>query len=311
MTLRFFSFFSFRDQLFCIASFICGLILLIFTDVIQQPFLDTQEHILVVFAFNLGHYVYRFFQDILLREFIPLFKMNLLHHVVTISTYTVFIWYEQNAMSGIIGLLFEGSSIIFEIGGFLKAIGVSKNSMAYITLLAFGFTLTVIFRGVVPVILLILTTLNENPLKMQYIPLGFFFMNIVFFSMVNGWLMKSSLQSLRKRLLSRRIISELRRYQIVRNREGQNPGDFELNNLGDARRAQQRPVTVIIPADNNFRLARPVSNFNMDYSRTLVSNLTVSRRERTLPNINIIVSQPDVPPASITEVPSTTQVTGV
>lgn len=217
--------------------------------------------------------------------------MNLLHHIVTIATYTVCIWYEQNAISGTIGLLFEGSSIFFEICGFLKALAISKNSLVYITLMAVGFALTVIFRGVCPLLILILVILNQNPLRMQYVPLGFFFMNIVFFSMVNGWLMKSSLQSLRKRLLSRRIINELQRYQIVRNREEQSAGDVALNNLGDARRNQRRPVTVVIPADNNFRLARPVSNFNMDYSRTLVSNLTVSRHERTLPNFNIIVRQ--------------------
>lgn len=256
---------------------------------LQKPILDTSEHAQAVFAVYLGHYVYRFFQDIILRKIIPLFKINLLHHMVTIATYTVYLSYEQNAISGIIGLLFEGSSIIFEFGRFLKALGISKNSTSYISLMVVGCILTVVLRGIVPVIMLILVFLTANPLQMEYVPLGVFFMNIIFFSMVNVWLIKTSLESLRTRLLSRRIINELQRYRTAQNQNAQN--EFPLNNLGDYRRAQRdQHVTIVIPTDNNFRLARPVSNFNMDYSRTLVSNITLSRHERTVPSFNLIVN---------------------
>ncbi|XP_031552450.1 uncharacterized protein LOC116289640 [Actinia tenebrosa] len=284
----------FRDQIFSIIIFIYGITLLIVSDVFQNPFLEISEPILAAFALDLGHYVYRFFQDILLRNFIPLFKINLLHHIVTISTYAVFMLYKQNAISGVIGLLFEGSAIFFDLCGFLRSLGISKNSYLYINCVIIGFILTIICRALCPLTLLVVVFLSHSPLRMEYLPLGFFFMNIVFFTMVNGWLVKSSFDSLRRRILSRRILNELSRFRNVRALDDSQeitPGEVELNNLGASRQPVRQPVTIVIPADESFRLAPPVSNLNMDYSRALVSNITVSRHERTLPNINYIVNE--------------------
>lgn len=244
--------------------------------------------------------MYRFFQDILLRNFIPLFKINLLHHIVTISTYAVFMLYKQNAISGVIGLLFEGSAIFFELCGFLRSLGISKNSYLYINCVIIGFVLTIVCRALCPLTLLVIVLLNHNPLRMEYLPLGFFFMNIVFFSMVNGWLVKSSFDSLKRRILSRRILNELSRFRNVRALDGSqetSPTEVELNNLGASSRPARQPITIVIPADESFRLAPPISNLNMDYSRALVSNITVSRHERTLPNINYIVNESSTAPS--------------
>ena len=202
--------------------------------------------------------------------------------------------YKQNAISGVIGMIFEGSAIFFDLCGFLRSLGISKNSYLYINCVIIGFAMTVICRALCPLTLLVVVLLDNNPLRMEYLPLGFFFMNIVFFSMVNGWLVKSSFDSLKRRILSRRILNELSRFRNVRALDGSpdtSPIEVELNNLGASRQPVRQPVTIVIPADESFRLAPPVSNLNNDYSRSLVSNITLSRHERTIPGINYIVDE--------------------
>lgn len=263
------------------------MVLLITSDVLQNPLRNTSQPLLTVFAVNLGNYIYKCLQDSLLRKEIPFFKINLLHHVVAVSTYTVFIIYEQNAISGVIGLLFEGSVILFDFKCVLPFLGVKKNSLLYIGTVFVGFVTTITLRAICPFVLLVLAVLKHSPLAMDYLPLGFFFMNIVFFTMINGWLVKNGFYSLRRRWLSRRLFLYLER-------EGQNSqaegSSLEMNNLFSSRQYPRSVLPIIIPSDESFRLAAPVSNVNMTCENAEISNISLSRHERTVPKINSIIN---------------------
>lgn len=232
--------------------------------------------------------MYKFCQDFLLRSKLPLYKINLLHHFVTASTFCVLIVYRQNSILGVAGLLFEGSVIIFDLTTLIRLLGANKNGLLFLYVSVFRFVVTILLRAICPIALLVLTLSEHSPLSLEYVPLGFFFMNIVFFSMINGWHIKTSFDSLQKRLLARRL-------SYYYSRPGEN-GDTslngaELNNLTSTppQSLTRTALPVIIPTDANFRLSSPVSNVNMNSEE--VSNIAVSRRERTVPQISIIISE--------------------
>ena len=257
-------------------------------DTFNKPLHDTPSNFLVIFCVYLGNYVYKFCQDVLLRNKLPLYKINLLHHFVTSSTYSVLIVYRQNSILGVIGLLFEGSVIIFDFSSLLRLLGANKNGLLFLCITILRFVITILLRAICPIALLILTLSQHTPLSLDYVPLGFFFMNIVFFSMINGWHIKVSFESLKKRLLARRLSYY---YSQPGENSDSSSNGTELNNF-TASPAQGLPRTtlpVIIPTDTNFRLCSPVSNVNMNSEE--VSNIAISRRERTLPQISVIINE--------------------
>lgn len=276
----------FRDQIFAILLFSCGLYCTSSKDTFTKPLRNASSTSLIIFSVYLGNYVYKFCQDFLLRRELPLYKISLLHHFVTATTYAVLIAYRQNSISGVIGLLFEGSVFVFDLSSLLRFLGVSKNGWLFLWTSALRFIVTILLRAVCPIALLVLTLSSHSPLSLEYVPLGFFFMNIVFFSMINGWHIKVSFESLKKRLLARRLSYY---YSRPRANSDSNPNSMELNNVSSLTQTLTRTaLPVIIPSDVNFRLSSPVSNVNMNSDE--VSNISVSRHERTLPQINVIIN---------------------
>lgn len=276
----------FRDHIFSILLFCCGLYCISSKDTFDKPLRDTPSHFLILFSVYLGNYIYKFCQDFLLRSKLPLYKINLLHHFVTASTFSVLLVYRQNSILGVTGLLFEGSVIICDLSTLMRLLGVNKNGLLLLYISVFRFIVTILLRAICPIALLALTLSLHSPLSLEYIPLGFFFMNIVFFSMINGWHIKVSFESLKKRLLARRL-------SYYYSRPGENSESIsnatELNNISSHAQSLTRQILpVIIPTDTNFRLSSPVSNVNMNSEE--VSNIAVSRRERTLPQISVIIN---------------------
>lgn len=286
-----------RDHIFSILLFSCGLYCTSSKETFDKPLRDTPSNFLIIFCVYLGNYVYKFCQDLLLRKELTLYKINLLHHFVTASTYGVLIVYRQNSILGVIGLLFEGSVIIFDLSSLIRLLGAKKNGFPFLCICALRLVITILLRAICPIALLAQTLSRHSPLTLEYVPLGFFFMNIVFFSMINGWHIKVSFESLRKRLLARRL-------SYYYSRPGENSDSSsngtELNNIASPSQPLPRTaLPVIIPTDNNFRLCSPVSNVNMNSEE--VSNIAVSRRERTLPHISVIINESPVEGGPIAE----------
>lgn len=277
----------FRDQIFAILLFSCGLYCSSSRDTYTKPLRNTSSTFLIFFAIYLGNYVFKFFQDFLLRRELPLYKISLLHHFVTATTYGVIIAYRQNSISGVVGLLFEGSVFVFDLNSLLRFLGVSKTGWLVLCTSALRFFLTILLRALCPIALLVITLSSYTPLSLEYVPLGFFFMNIVFFAMINGWHIKVSLEGLKKRLLARRLSYYYSRPRAAS--DGNFTNGMELNNVTSLTQAITRTaLPIIIPSDANFRLSSPVSNVNMNSDE--VSNIAVSRHERTLPQINVIIN---------------------
>lgn len=273
-----------RDQTFSILHLCCGLYCISSKVTFDKPLHDTPSNFLFIFCVYLGNYIFKFFQDLFLKSKLPLYKINLLHHFVTASTFSVLVTYRQNAILGVIGLLFEGSVLIFDFCTLVRLLGANKNGIFFLNISIVRFVVTILLRAVCPIALLALTLSRNSPLSLGYVPLGFFFMNVVFFSMINGWHMKASFDSLKKRLLAWRLT-----YYYSRPEENIGHNGTELNNFTTPSQSIARPaLPVIIPTDNNFRLCSPVSNVNMNSEE--ISNIAVSRRERTLPQISAIIN---------------------
>lgn len=273
---------SFRDQIFAILLFSCGLYCSSSREMYAKPLRNTSSTFLVIFSVYLGNYVFKFCQDFLLRRELPLYKISLLHHFVTATTYGVIIAYRQNSISGVVGLLFEGSVLVFDLNSLLRFLGVSKTGWLVLCTSVLRFFVTILLRALCPIALLAITLSTHTPLSLEYVPLGFFFMNIVFFSMINGWHIKMSFEGFKKRLLARRLS-----YYYSRPRAASD--GMELNNVASLTQILTRTaLPIVIPSDANFRLSSPVSNVNMNSDE--VSNIAVSRHERTLPQINVIIN---------------------
>ncbi|KAI8520143.1 hypothetical protein Bbelb_034000 [Branchiostoma belcheri] len=100
------------------------------TDVFQRPFRGLSAGVASVFAANVGHYVYKCFQDFHLRNDLPNFRINFLHHAVTVIVYVVFSLYQQSGLFGLLGVLFEGTVIFYETSKLLQTLDVERHSVA-------------------------------------------------------------------------------------------------------------------------------------------------------------------------------------
>lgn len=157
-----------------------------------------------------------------------------------------------------------------------------KNCRLYFFATVLAFIFTLFFMALCPLTIMTIVLLQHNPLNMEYVPLSFFFTNIVFFLILNSWLVKTSFTNLRRT-----------RKCATRDRDGTRlvGEDEELNNFS----MLQSFYTVIIPNNTKFRLMCPVSNVNLDASSSSeMSNIVASKRERTLPAFDTIVNQMDI-----------------
>lgn len=288
-----------RDLTFSFLLFCCGLYCISSKITFDEPLRDTSSSFLFIFCVYLGNYMFKFCQDLLLKSKLPLFKIQLLHHFVTASTFSVLVSYRQNAILGVISLLFEGSVLLFDSCSLIRLLGGNKNGLLFLCISIFRFVVTILVRAISPVVLLSLTLSRNSPLSLGYVPLGFFFMNVVFFSMINGWHIKASFESLKKRLLAWRLSYYYSRPE--ENRDNSFSNGTELNNVATPAQAIARTaLPIIIPTDTNFRLSSPVSNVNMNSEE--ISNIAVSRRERTVPHISALIDDTFVTDGPIEQV---------
>ncbi|XP_078690445.1 uncharacterized protein LOC144921387 [Branchiostoma floridae x Branchiostoma belcheri] len=175
------------------------------TDVFQRPFRGLSAGVASVFAANVGHYVYKCFQDFHLRNDLPNFRINFLHHAVTVIVYVVFSLYQQSGLFGLLGVLFEGTVIFYETSKLLQTIDVERHSVVYGVNIIIGTVMTLVLRGVVPVVFFVLAFRVSSPFDMDYMPLAFYFLSIIFFAIINLWLLRASVYSVRRFFVRRKL----------------------------------------------------------------------------------------------------------
>eukprot|EP00058_Branchiostoma_floridae_P008855 XP_002594343.1 hypothetical protein BRAFLDRAFT_65194 [Branchiostoma floridae] len=176
------------------------------TDVFQRPFRGGfSANVAAVFAANIGHYVYKCFQDFHLRDNLPNFRINFLHHAVTVLVYIVFSLYQQSGLFGLLGVLFEGTVIFYETSKLMQTLDVERHSVVYGVNIVIGSVMTLVLRGVVPIVFFVLAFRVASPFEMDYLPLAFYFLSVIFFAIINIWLLRASVYSVRRFFVKRKL----------------------------------------------------------------------------------------------------------
>lgn len=239
------------------------------TDVIKHPFRGETSGLLppifiqTVLGINIGKYVFVLMQDLFLFHLSERlrFRAELIHHVVTVVCYSLFLAYNQNVLLGLIGILMETTTVFDSVGRCLKEQD-KRNTKHYRRLVLSSCAMTICFRGIIPLAFLIIATMQQTPFSMDYAPLTVFFLSIIFFSVVNVWLILTGFQRLVK------LFGE----------KSQNfPSDFRESDRprfgADGRPVPHSSARRLELSKNNLGYVRPYENKNISNNENEKSNL--------------------------------------
>ncbi|KAK3086359.1 hypothetical protein FSP39_017371 [Pinctada imbricata] len=178
------------------ALFTSGVIYRPFDGTFPEPY---AQFIPILLSINIGRYFYMLVQDLYILHLIEAskYRTDTIHHVVAFVCYCVFLVFKQNYLLAIIGITMELSTTIIEISKITKELGKTKTRF-YQRLTLISCISTITFRGVVPVTFLIIAMFLQTPFTMHYTVLTIFFLSIIFFSVINVWLILTTIQRLVK-----------------------------------------------------------------------------------------------------------------
>lgn len=175
---------------------VCGFLFLFKTDILQNPFLAFDNKFRIIFSISLGHYVFKSAEVIIFRQEVVHHKPLLVHHLVAITTYATIVHYEQNTVLGVIGLFLEGNLVFAELEhrDVICVLEHARTSKLWKVAMVTGALVGVVIKGLVPGFLVVFTFMKSSSdiLKMNYVPLAFFFLGLVFFTAVNVWFFKDT-----------------------------------------------------------------------------------------------------------------------
>ncbi|KAL3859286.1 hypothetical protein ACJMK2_009512 [Sinanodonta woodiana] len=232
---------------------ICSIVAICSMDVVQDPFQHVYDiqgfrsrFIGSIFGVNIGRYLYMIIQNLFLLQHLERlkFRADTVHHVVTIVCYAFFLAYRQNVLLGFIGIVMELNNIFDEMGKLMKGIK-RTNNIHYKRLTLSNCAVTIVFRGILPIIFLVIAMFHQSPFKMDYAPLTVFFLSIIFFSVINVWLILTTIQRFLK--------------VFFKQKAGQD-GDIEL-------RQETRACSTISPRRTFDRFDLPMARNNLGYLR--------------------------------------------
>ncbi|XP_070553855.1 uncharacterized protein [Ptychodera flava] len=183
------------DSLFQVSLPFVGFYLLFSTDVINNPFQGpTDQKAQVVFSVMLGFYLFRNFRELFTFGKTPHFKSTIVHHVVAVVTYSVLVDSKENAIYGVIGTILEGGNVFIGLCKYLKMLELRDTSF-YNFNKFLGLIFSVMFRGVVPVVVMALSISAQRPLSMGYVSVTVFFLAGFYFGVINFYIIESVAES--------------------------------------------------------------------------------------------------------------------
>ena len=199
--------------MFYVVSFVTGMILLCFCDVLERPFLVTSHRLIMVFAVAVGWQIFKILQNICdPDETSKHSKITNVLRLVAIFLYSSTLAYKQNALLATMGLVVEAHTIFFKLDKLWRVLKVQEQStLFFISTLVTSFS-AVLLRAVFPLVTLTVTStfhLN-NILYMDYLPLAVFFLSLVFFTAANIWFIKVSFEAAHRLYLSKQRIKKNR-----------------------------------------------------------------------------------------------------
>lgn len=190
--LLYFCIFRITEQILIWVGVILATWCLIETNVLQYPlYFPERVHVSrllkMTYNFSIGKYFYLCFVRIFSMK--DRYPAILIHHFVALSTYIVINGFEQNMYAGLLGPLMETTSspvIFLKIADKLKCSETKPKSsfkLHFIELIAM-----ILLRGICPIASFIYIHNKQHIFAMESIPLAFFFLSIVFFGIINTWL---------------------------------------------------------------------------------------------------------------------------
>ncbi|KAL5021372.1 hypothetical protein ScPMuIL_000527 [Solemya velum] len=248
--------------------------------VIEYPFTRAGEKDLVrcVFAMIIAKYIFCITSDVMLQKQLNSvrFKVSIIHSIVTLVCYSVFLAYEENVLLGLVGAMMEVNNTTVEILRTLKEIGCVKKSYRNISLLNCVLTLT--FRGVVPIVFLVIAMFHEKPFKMSYGPLTTFFLSIIFFSVISVWLVLSSIRRSMKLVLLKKDDAGIGNSGDIRLSD-----HFRRNNLGYLPRFDNINISNISEDSKmNYNNRKDFAKIGIDTACAQLNNVAANQSSTTV-----------------------------
>ncbi|XP_046359871.1 uncharacterized protein LOC124137565 [Haliotis rufescens] len=264
------------------------------TSVSRLPFTGNQTApldpiIQTVMSVNVGRYIYTTVQDCFLHQHLERFKTDLIHHIVTTASYTIFLAYKQNIFLSVAGLLMELNVIPIEIGRFMRDLGVLKSSALYRRTGIVSCAVTMASRGVIPVVFLAIALKHDSPLKMAFPPMILFFMCIVFFCVLNFWMILQN-------------VSRVIKYSPC------GTGDIteQSSNYQVTNQMEPQSRDIALPGTQGIRQCVTFSNLNYGYlksydNRNICNNVN-GKNNHCSKNVSkpiLVYKEPRLPPTSV------------
>ncbi|OWF37923.1 uncharacterized protein LOC110466857 [Mizuhopecten yessoensis] len=238
------------EQLVLVLVVVLSLVLITTSGVLSSPFRSDIDQafsvpIQVTLGIYLGKYIYIIAQHIHVQKPTNMarLRIDIVHHFTTIVCYSIFVIFMQNLLLALIGITMEMNTTLIEFSKTAKDINENKTSF-YRKLSVVGCASTTLFRGVVPFVFLVFCIFRETPFDMSYSPLTAFFVSLIFFSVINVWLILNSFQ---------RLYNVYRYHRMgMTGREdctgptcapGTTSADMRNNNLGYMRSYDNRNIT--------------------------------------------------------------------
>ena len=178
------------------------------------------------------------------------YRFDTIHHVVACGCYGIFLGYGQNFLLALVGITMELSTTTIEVSKIAKELGYTKSEF-YKNLTVVSCILAVVFRGIIPIVFLVMSMFLQTPFVMHYTVLSTFFLSIIFFSVINVWFILSAIQRLvrtccTKSSLFRRFEANRRVRTSDQTLDANNdPTVFTKNNLGYLRRYDNKNLCYI------------------------------------------------------------------
>ncbi|XP_069114016.1 uncharacterized protein [Argopecten irradians] len=122
-------------------------------------------------------------------------RIDIVHHLTTIICYSIFVIFMQNLLLALVGITMEMNTMVIDFSRIAKDMNENKTSF-YRKLSIVGCGFTAVFRGAIPFAFLVICIFKETPFAMRYAPLTAFFVSLIFFSVINVWLILNSVQRL-------------------------------------------------------------------------------------------------------------------
>lgn len=236
-----------------------GVILLCQGNVINRPFYGLSQLARICFAVNIGSYVYRIFQDVILQRDLNKVSVDIVHHVVTVAVYSVFLFYEQNVLFGALGMLFAMTTPCVEIRRLMKAAEMQEQpNRFYRANLLVCSVLTLLARLIIPAALIIWSLIQGSPLTMDVVVVAVYFLSVIFFGALNIWLAITSVSSIY------RCWHKYRTDKLTRVLNAGEPHGLEIQASDRSKFTTKR---------NDINYMMPCSNANIAPQRDLPTNV--------------------------------------